>query len=908
MKAPRAALTGLISLCAMACALLLASVPAQAAEEVHPYLASQSLTGFPDGQGGGVTVDSHGDVYVSVPLQEKVEVFSPAGSKLTEFKTVKVTGHGPGGIAIASNGDAYVQEFNSQVLKYKPSVFPPTVSTTYALDESAGEKGVIVPKSANAHGIAIDPANQDLYVAETSHIASYEPNGTLISGTIGEGLVPEPHYFGVAVYGANGDLYVTDANNLKAYVLNPTGTMILTEVGDSSHPVCVSGEFTGEPCDLAVDQSDGDVYVFHCIFNQSETTSVVYEFNSAGGYLSTIGNKFGGVSFLQNSGPSAIAVDNGGASSPNNGDVYVTSKEETNGNKVYAFGPSTEYALEVKKSGAGGGTVTSEPAGIDCGPTCSARFTKGEKIKLTATKEAGSKFEGWSGGGCSGTAACEVTMSEAESVTATFGLGGPVEYALEVKDEGSGTVTSAPPGIDCGMTCSAEFPEGEVITLTAAEGSGYEFTGWSECTPLPNPKQCEVTMSAAKTVTATFGVKAKPKFALHVNTVGTGIVTSIEPAGAINCGSTCEASLEEGVEVELQTVAGTGYEFAGWSGSGCSGIGTCKLTMSEAHTVTATFNTKAKPKYALKVSKTGTGAGAVMSEPLGIDCGLTCEAGYEQGVEVELMANAEPGSTFAGWSGGGCSGTGVCEVTMTEAKSVTAEFAATPVYTLSVEKSGTGTGTVVTTKPSGSTIDCGGTCDASLEEGTEVELEAKAEAGSTFEGWSGGGCSGTGACRVTLSAATTVTAAFTQNTPTTTTTTPTTTTTTPSATTPATTPTTSTTPTTTTPTPASEGRLTVPAVASVAHGGALLKLSCTATGPCVGRLTLTVKVRQGHKTKTVQIGQASYSLLAGQSQTVKIALSAAAVKLLRHHGSVVATLTGTGVNRTVKLNTSKGRR
>jgi hypothetical protein len=41
-------------------------------------------------------------------------------------------------------------------------------------------------------------------------------------------------------------------------------------------------------------------------------------------------------------------------------------------------------------------------------------------VRLTATPEEGSAFSGWSGGGCSGTGTCTVTMSSDQAVSATF--------------------------------------------------------------------------------------------------------------------------------------------------------------------------------------------------------------------------------------------------------------------------------------------------------------------------------------------------------------------------------------------------------------------------------------------------------------------------------------------------------
>jgi YD repeat-containing protein len=79
----------------------------------------------------------------------------------------------------------------------------------------------------------------------------------------------------------------------------------------------------------------------------------------------------------------------------------------------------SDPVLTVTKSGTGAGTVTSTPARIDCGTTCSASFNSGSSVTLTATRDVGSTFAGWSGA-CTGTGACTVTMNAAKSVTATF--------------------------------------------------------------------------------------------------------------------------------------------------------------------------------------------------------------------------------------------------------------------------------------------------------------------------------------------------------------------------------------------------------------------------------------------------------------------------------------------------------
>ena len=76
--------------------------------------------------------------------------------------------------------------------------------------------------------------------------------------------------------------------------------------------------------------------------------------------------------------------------------------------------------LNIGKTGTGNGTITSSPAGISCGGSCSASYGTGTTVVLSASPDSNSSFTGWTGGGCIGTGTCSVTLTADTPVAATF--------------------------------------------------------------------------------------------------------------------------------------------------------------------------------------------------------------------------------------------------------------------------------------------------------------------------------------------------------------------------------------------------------------------------------------------------------------------------------------------------------
>jgi uncharacterized repeat protein (TIGR01451 family) len=147
--------------------------------------------------------------------------------------------------------------------------------------------------------------------------------------------------------------------------------------------------------------------------------------------------------------------------------------------------------------------------------------------------------------------------------------------------------------------------------------------------------------------------------------------------------------------------SGTGVWTIGTLASGASKVLTLKVTVnsgsagstvtntatasstttdpnSSDNTASVTTSINSIPLNTLTVNFTGAGTGSVTSSPAGISCTANCSTNFATGTPVTLTATANPGSTFTGWTGSGCSGTGTCSVTLSTSKTVTANFIITP--------------------------------------------------------------------------------------------------------------------------------------------------------------------------------------------------------------------------------------
>jgi hypothetical protein len=223
---------------------------------------------------------------------------------------------------------------------------------------------------------------------------------------------------------------------------------------------------------------------------------------------------------------------------------------------------------------------------------------------------------------------------------------------------GTGNAPTASPTNSSGCS-SGQYYADETITLTANPGTCYRLDNWAGTN---SPSSNILTMPDSNTtVTANYAP------------ISYTLTTSVNPPGSgtigVSSNSNCPGGMySEGTSVQLTAIPATGWSFFNWTGGLTGSVNPGSVIIHGDTSVTANF------KPSLSVSKTGTGSGTVTSVPNGINCGTTCSTYFDYNTLVTLTVIPAPGSTFTDWSGEGCTGTGTCIVTMSAAKTVTANF------------------------------------------------------------------------------------------------------------------------------------------------------------------------------------------------------------------------------------------
>ena len=359
-------------------------------------------------------------------------------------------------------------------------------------------------------------------------VTKFAPAGNALaySTYLGGGGTQSPA--GIAV-DSSGNAYVTGGTSSNNFpTLNPlqasTGGQYdeyVTKLNSSGNGLVYSTYIGGKANDTSIAirvDSSGDAYVTgYSLSTNFPTTTNAFQPTSGGNWDATVlelnaaGSGYIYSTYLGGSGldySTSLALDSFG-------NVYVTGGVASTNFPItsnafqttYAGGSDdaflsvisavTTYPLTVSIAGTGTGTVSSSPAGINCGTICSTTFASGT-VALTATAGAGSVFTGWSGA-CSGVGVCNVNMNVAQAVTASFSQ--PVFSTLY--NLGSNTTDPTNPTFP-GII--AQGPDGNLYTTAPTALGGSEGAVFN------------VTPSGTLTVLTTFGSNGAPQSGLTLGT------------------------------------------------------------------------------------------------------------------------------------------------------------------------------------------------------------------------------------------------------------------------------------------------------------------------------------------------------------------------------------------------------
>ncbi len=334
------------------------------------------------------------------------------------------------------------------------------------------------------------------------------------------------------------------------------------------------------------------------------------------------------------------------------------------------------------------------PASVVSGTKPTLSWTVSNATSCTINQGVGTASPTSSG---SKTAATGITIPTTYRISCMNGSTGPStkDVTVGISAVPAPTITfSGPATVVSGTSPTLTWSVINVTSCTINQGVGAAnpATGGSKVAPtitIPTTYRisCMNGSTGPSTKDVTVGISASLSVSpvLNPSTVTDGQTTSLSytSTGATECqvsssndGITFNPSSPQPRNTVTSHDWGSSllYRIATWP-NGVWWRFTCwdALNNPVSQTVHLTINA-VSPNYDLTVTKNGTGTGKVTSLPAGINCGIDCTETYPSGTDVTLTATADSGKTFTGWSGGGCSGTGLCSVKMTGSLTVTATF------------------------------------------------------------------------------------------------------------------------------------------------------------------------------------------------------------------------------------------
>jgi YVTN family beta-propeller protein len=275
------------------------------------------------------------------------------------------------------------------------------------------------PNVIGPNAVAVNQATNKVYVANGGNYTTNNGNVTVIDGATNSIItVTDPNALALGGTDSRGFAVAVDSTTNKIYVVNEGSHNVTVIDGANNSTVTVADLNALAPVAVVVDSATNTIYVANggCLFlsgcsNPGSVTVINGVTNSAMTVIDPSANT-----------PNAVAIN------AMTNKIYVTNLGSNNVTLIDGSTKPSDFIISVTVAGSGAGTVTSNPAGINCPSSCSASFALGTMVGLTASPASGSTFAVWSDA-CSGTGACNVTTTG--FVTATFNSLPPPDFSLQ---------------------------------------------------------------------------------------------------------------------------------------------------------------------------------------------------------------------------------------------------------------------------------------------------------------------------------------------------------------------------------------------------------------------------------------------------------------------------------------------
>ncbi|MFC1684227.1 choice-of-anchor D domain-containing protein [Pseudomonadota bacterium] len=364
----------------------------------------------------GITVDGAGNVYVTDGEANLVKVYTPDYMFDFSFGSAGISNgqfQMPTAIAInETTNELYVADQAVAFTWTGGSARVQVFGLNGAFKRSFKTQNGTDTPYVRPMGVAVDEAGR-IYVSDSyqNEVGVYDSVGTYL-GNIYNPDQPLRNAMGMAYAPGSHRLFVVSLNSARVETYGVDAQYPDIELALSSHDfggVGVGSLSGAQTFDIS-NSGDADLVLGSITFSGTDTDDFSLLSDNCSSQTLAPG---GSCSVEATFSPTSAGAKSAQLDIPSN-DIY----EPVASIAMSGAGVLPEVMLSVVTGGAGSGRVFG--VGIDCGAGCMNTYEAGSSISLIAMPHAGSRFDGWSGGGCSGASECVIALNSDVVVSASF--------------------------------------------------------------------------------------------------------------------------------------------------------------------------------------------------------------------------------------------------------------------------------------------------------------------------------------------------------------------------------------------------------------------------------------------------------------------------------------------------------